>query len=570
MTQYTRPRKPASHLIHLIESTKNHHPNFVLFLGAGASAESSVKTTTEMIREWRETYSSLYGQTDGAILEKQPWYDTPIEYSQLFEVLYDQPSQRREYIENCLESANPSWGYIYLVDLMRKGVFNTVFTTNFDDLLNEACYIYSKDVRPIVCAHDSSISSVRITTKRPKIIKLHGDFLFDSIKNTVRELESLEGNMREKLKQYSSEFGLIVLGYSGNDRSIMDTLDALLRNDGTFPHGVYWCVRKGSDVSSQVDHLCRFPRFHLVEIEGFNSFFSELYNAVSDKPHPIFVNPYSVAADKLGNLLGSLRAPSGKLEFQKCLARDVSLLGKSIQQVPPSVAIEMPHHILAWNDLVQGNVDGAIAHIRNDIKRGVTKEGVKLALDILKTNWNDGLADDLVSALEHNRFSRFYNVGNVNDVAVQLLLQGQFDYAERVLNATAKLFHMIGGAAKEYYLINQAQVFRHRNQKLPDAVVVKMREIVEHSADPLAKYGALVVLGEFSDAIKQLADNREANMVQKMPINDILAWPISKLLPVEIRDQLLDKPAKTEQNKAVHPSGGTAVVSDGESTAAAG
>ena len=79
--------------------------------------------------------------------------------------------------------------------LIAAGYFNTVFTTNFDDLLNEAFYRFSH-VRPVVCAHDSSISGVTITSDRPKIIKLHGDYLFDNIKTTLRETESLEMNMR--------------------------------------------------------------------------------------------------------------------------------------------------------------------------------------------------------------------------------------------------------------------------------------------------------------------------------------------------------------------------------------
>ena len=101
------------------------------------------------------------------------------------------------------------------------------------------------------------ILSLRITSKRPKIIKLHGDYLFDDIKNTVRELETLETNMRDKLKTIASEFGLIVIGYAGNDRSVMDTLGTLLKNDSTFPHGIYWCVLKSEKLNHKLEILSR-------------------------------------------------------------------------------------------------------------------------------------------------------------------------------------------------------------------------------------------------------------------------------------------------------------------------
>ncbi|EKO3462609.1 SIR2 family protein [Vibrio fluvialis] len=295
--------KPQQHLINILKTTANHHPNFTLFLGAGASVTSNVKPARELIREWRDAYESMYNSS-GHNLSEQYWYNKPQEYSVLFETLYDQPSQRREFIESCIVESRPSWGYIYLVNLLKKKHFNTIFTTNFDDLVNEACYTFSDSLRPIVCAHDSSINSVRLTSERPKIIKLHGDFLFDNIKNTVRELESLESNMREKFKQYASEFGMIVLGYAGNDRSVMDTLNTLLFTGEHFPHGIYWCVRKNTkfdDLSEPLKALSRFPKFHFVEIDGFDEFFAEVHEALNCELQQEVSDPYSALVRKLNN-----------------------------------------------------------------------------------------------------------------------------------------------------------------------------------------------------------------------------------------------------------------------------
>lgn len=264
--------KPQQHLINILLSTKDHHPNFTLFLGAGASVTSGIKGGSQLIKEWRSVFSSMYGEKH---LKAQPWFDKNNEYSELFERLYDQPTQRREFIENCIVQGVPSWGYVYLVNLLKLKHFNTIFTTNFDDLINEACYTFSTNLRPVVCAHDSSIKSIRLTSNRPKIIKVHGDFLFDNIKNTIRELESLEDNMRSKFRQYASEFGMIVIGYAGNDRSIMDTLNTLLHSDSSFPHGIYWCVRKDAVLSEELTNLARFPRFHLIEISSFDDFMAE-------------------------------------------------------------------------------------------------------------------------------------------------------------------------------------------------------------------------------------------------------------------------------------------------------
>ena len=283
-------RKPAEHLMHIILTRNDTVPNFSLLLGAGASATSGVRTAQDMIEEWRTLLFNRAHSNDGYLkwLEAQPWFEHDDEYCILFETIYDQPSQRRVYVEECVKDAHPNWGYVYLTNLLSNRFFDVVFTTNFDDLLNEACYLYSEGLRPIVAAHDSAIQGIRVTSGRPKIIKLHGDFLYDNIKNTLAELETLETNTKKKLNQFAQEYGLIVLGYSGRDRSVMDTLELLLRDEEHYKQGVYWCLRHGTPISSRLESLLRRDRVHLVEIEGFDQFAADLHKAAGlQLPKPI-------------------------------------------------------------------------------------------------------------------------------------------------------------------------------------------------------------------------------------------------------------------------------------------
>ena len=111
--------KPQKHLINILKNTRNHHPNFTLFLGAAASVVSKVKSASELINEWRIAYQDMY-EEENEKLEDQYWYGKHQEYSVLSEKLYDQPSQRREFIESCINEAKPSWGYIYLVNLLKN------------------------------------------------------------------------------------------------------------------------------------------------------------------------------------------------------------------------------------------------------------------------------------------------------------------------------------------------------------------------------------------------------------------------------------------------------------------
>ena len=202
----TSDLKTFEHLMHLVITRNQDVPNFSLLLGSGASSTSGVRTAQEMIGEWRTVLFNRFGSGDNyaSWLGKQNWFSHEDEYSILFEEIYDQPSQRRVYIEECIKNAHPSWGYVYLTNLLFCRFFDVVFTTNFDDLINEACYLYSDGLRPIVAAHDSAIQGIRVTSGRPKIIKLHGDFLYDNIKNTLAELETLETNTKRKLSQFAA------------------------------------------------------------------------------------------------------------------------------------------------------------------------------------------------------------------------------------------------------------------------------------------------------------------------------------------------------------------------------
>ncbi len=297
-------KRERMHLINLIARRSGKTPNFALLIGAGSSSSSGVKTANQMIIEWRQ---QMYLQSKSSKpteewLREQDWFEDDEEYSILFEKVYDQPSQRRIYIEECVKGAKPSWGYIYLSNIIANNFFNAIFTPNFDDLLNEACFLYA-DQRPIVCAHDSAVAEIRVTSARPKIIKVHGDFLYDSIKNTIRETETLEKNMRDKFMQFSREYGLVVIGYGGNDRSIMDILDMMLRTDGYFPNGIYWCKREGDKISKKLNRLLRRENIFLIEIEGFDEFMAELHQGLGLTLPDVVRDPYKATTERLNTFI---------------------------------------------------------------------------------------------------------------------------------------------------------------------------------------------------------------------------------------------------------------------------
>ena len=290
----------SEHLINLVVTRNGNVPNFALLLGSGASVTSGVKTAEEMVFDWRQLLHRQSNTRDSYSdwMRRQDWFANEDEYSLLFEEVYDQPAQRRVFVEECVKHAHAGLGYVYLTDLLANRFFDVVFTTNFDDLLNEACYLYSDSLRPIVAAHDSAIQSIRISSERPKIIKLHGDFLYDDIKNTLSEIETLEANTKRKLSQFAKEYGLIVLGYSGRDRSVMDNLELLLRDEENFPYGIYWCVRGDPVPSKRLNSLFTKNKVYPVQISGFDEFVAELHAMAGLDPPKAIEHPLEMARDR--------------------------------------------------------------------------------------------------------------------------------------------------------------------------------------------------------------------------------------------------------------------------------
>ena len=334
-------------------------PSYALLLGAGASVSSGVKTAEEMTAGWR---LGLYRRAQThqpfqAWLEDQPWYGEIDEYGRLFETMHDLPSQRRMVVEDTLKGAQPSWGHVYLANLIEHGYFNVVFTTNFDDLLTEACYRYTDSTRPLVAAHDSAIRNLRVTSARPKIIKLHGDFLYDDIKNTPSETKVLEDNTKDKLRQFANEYGLVIVGYGGRDASVMNALEELLSSEDTFPNGIYWCMYDSTaQMSPALQRICEDKRVYIINIDGFDALLADLHNATQIDLPTGLASPFKFTRDRASILLDADQSVLAHPAVEK----DAEFVRSALSEIPSKITDILPPEILAEFAESNGNKQQAL------------------------------------------------------------------------------------------------------------------------------------------------------------------------------------------------------------------
>ncbi len=552
---------PQAHLVNILTTTRDHHPNFVLMLGAGASANSNVKVVKQMLTEWRNCHYKLYKQSDQSLeehLKSQIWYNQHNEYSILFEKLYDLPSQRREYIESCIKDALPSIGYVYLVNLLEKGVFNTVFTTNFDDLLNEACYQFSSNVRPIVCAHDSSINSIRITSHRPKIIKLHGDFLFDNIKNTLRELETLEKNTVDKFKQYAAEFGIIVLGYAGNDRSVMDTFNTLLKFDDFFPNGIYWCIRKNSQPSTEALQLARYPKFKFIEINDFDEFFAILNKELNLPLQLEMSDPYKALSNKLNGLVNMMDKTkvnsrndfiqeninflaSEILRYSEYQTTTKNSVSTDPQKLPDLQKFPIPFNLISKIKEKNQEYLEAYHFARLELAERPT---LSVLLSVVQNMYKSGSLEDeemIIKKIESLKSLFIERPNSTFDFAIVFIKNKRWEAANSILELGYELGYGNSSFSYNFYLLNKLQIKKHQNIQFDTSEKSDLEKIAE-SSDAADVLGAYILLERTDKIEEQLVKVLNDGYI----LGELKSWPIIDLINIKFKNEEFNKELKNQ------------------------
>lgn len=270
-------------------------------IGAGASAAAGIPTGQDMIidfkarmycaevgiarREvdpgdplWRERISSFFDGSHGL-----PPLGDPGEYAAAFELAYPEPGDRRAYIDEAVRRGSPSFGHRVLAAIIASRQVPALFTTNFDPLIENAAItadeLLPASARVHLAVADLNRSDVAQRCVResawPLLVKLHGDFQSDHLKNIASELAEQDERLRGSLVSTCQRFGLLVLGYSGRDTSVMDSLADVAGHQGGYPAGLFWCVRPGQPLLPAVtDVLARADAagipVGLVQTENFD------------------------------------------------------------------------------------------------------------------------------------------------------------------------------------------------------------------------------------------------------------------------------------------------------------
>lgn len=168
----------------------------------------------EKLEEWIKGAFSTYDSKNAALL-----------YAEVFERRHPSPVDRQREIEMICANGEPAYGYATLAQLLSHKDYgrhcNTILTTNFDDLIADALYLYGeRHARPLVVTHEALARYVRTNSPRPTVVKLHGDAHLDP-KNLRPERLEIGKIVCDQLYPFLQNQALIFVGYGGNDESIL-------------------------------------------------------------------------------------------------------------------------------------------------------------------------------------------------------------------------------------------------------------------------------------------------------------------------------------------------------------
>ncbi|CAC9612747.1 hypothetical protein [uncultured Gammaproteobacteria bacterium] len=285
----------------IFDASEDSDTRYGFFLGAGASVASDIPAAGELSKKWLETIGENNKEIDISKWRKHP----AKYYSQIFDQRFkanrlDGDDELQKYINK----AEPSVGYLFLAQILTETKNKFVLTTNFDTMTEDALFSL-KGVKPLVIGHESLARYLSVSHfVRPTIVKLHHDYLL-SPKNTKKDTEELSESFRKRLNPILENTHLIVIGYGGNDASIMNYLE---NNANRKP--IYWCYRNEKLLSTEIKNKLMDKDF-IVEIKDFDRFMlmlkgklnlDSLINQENIEKSPLVINAIKVAERHKGQL----------------------------------------------------------------------------------------------------------------------------------------------------------------------------------------------------------------------------------------------------------------------------
>ena len=273
---------------------------YAVLLGSGISRAAGIPTGWEVTLDLISKLAAASGKAEEAEADPVAWfrgaYEEEPDYSRVIDHLAATPADRQRLLKGYFEPTEeereedkkiPTAAHQAISRLAAKDYVKVILTTNFDKLMERA--LEAEGVNPVVVSTpDAAEGAPPLQHAGCTVVKVHGDYLDDRIKNTPTELASYDTRTDALLGKVFSDYGLIVCGWSADyDFALREAF----KRSRTRRYGTYW-VHMGEEPGEAAHGLIAFVGGQPVRTSGADDFFGDLLEKVESLeeyggPHPL-------------------------------------------------------------------------------------------------------------------------------------------------------------------------------------------------------------------------------------------------------------------------------------------
>jgi mannose-6-phosphate isomerase-like protein (cupin superfamily)/NAD-dependent SIR2 family protein deacetylase len=275
-----RTTKPhAKRLCRMLSDARAGNRHRTLILGAGASRDANVPDFEGLCERLIDEYELPRTSTDAV--------STVQEYFAL-------PGRPRDLaLGRVIGRVEPTIGYLHLAQLLEKGAFDLVLTTNWDPLLEMALVQAAPEYRCQVLirrqvSDDIIIRYLKTPPAPTLLVKLHGDLSAQMhLALTPEEISALSGELEHKLCD-RMRHEVVIVGHSLRDEDVRRLLMDRDRTDSSVTLVNPFRPTQDAILSAGLEHA------HIVdgELGKFDNFFRDLHvaheeSAIAERRHDL-------------------------------------------------------------------------------------------------------------------------------------------------------------------------------------------------------------------------------------------------------------------------------------------
>lgn len=233
----------------IVEKFLANPRNYQFFFGAGMSASAGVPLSQEIIDEiivkvFEKTNPSKRGQMDAEDLKewvsREKWFNPNFGYISALEKEYPSVYLRTELFKRYMRGRFPSPAQLtYAIGVKEGKLANRCYTTNWDTLTEDAFY-WLRGINCVTIKGPDQLREVK-DFEHNYVVKLHGDLDRYDVRYLREGMAKHNDEIRDFLVASMSNVGLVIMGYSGAEYSVMNMLMEIVHDhDEVLSGGLYW------------------------------------------------------------------------------------------------------------------------------------------------------------------------------------------------------------------------------------------------------------------------------------------------------------------------------------------